>query len=109
MPTKGRSHGYSPNGEATGVRKVPASWIFRRTSQDGPEEIQEREDGGGPNGQAPPGGAARPGGNDADLARKLAWAVGSSFAIPYGRKSAIHAWFEEHADQMLIEMGLRGP
>ena len=87
---------------------VPASDIFKRARRD-PDAEPPGEAEAQINGPAPKSRPAPPGGNNEDLARKLAWAVGSSTGIPYGRKSALHQWFEEHVDQLLADMGLAGP
>jgi hypothetical protein len=94
-----RKNGFAPPPRL----KVPASEIFRRGRPF--SEVVRRET---PDQQPAPAGAAGPGPADQDLARKLAWAVGSSLVIPYGRRTAVHRYFEEHADQLLRDMGLRG-
>lgn len=47
--------------------------------------------------------------NHADLVRKLAWAVGSSLGIPYGRQSVLHQRCEELVPQLVEDLGLGGP
>ena len=94
-----RKNGFAPPPRTT----LPASEIFRRG-----RPFSEVVRGETPDQQPAPAGAAGPGPADQDLARKLAWAVGSSLVIPYGRRTAVHRYFEEHADQLLRDMGLRG-
>ena len=109
MPTSRSSNVPSPNGTPTGPRHlVAASTIFKRTRTATEDEVQVESDEQ-LHGTAPPGGAAHRVVNNADLARKLAWAVGSSLGIPYGRRSALHEYFEGCADQLLVDMGLAGP
>ena len=99
----------STTGTQTGPRHlVAASSIFKRT-RTGAEGEPQADDEGELDGTAPKSMPARPVVNNEDLARKLAWAVGSSVGIPYGRKSALHQYFEEHVDQLLADMGLDGP
>ena len=83
---------------------VPASHIFRYTRPAPAEIPAEAQRPGPPAGQAAPAAQF----DDQDLARKLAWAVGSSLSIPYGRKTAVHRYMEDHADELLRAMGLRG-
>jgi hypothetical protein len=85
---------------------VAASEIFKRARRD-PDADPPADPDGHSNG-TPARREASPNGEDQDLARKLAWAVGSSLVIPYGRRTAVHRYFEEHADQLLRDMGLRG-
>jgi hypothetical protein len=99
----------STNGTQTGPRHlVAASSIFKRARRD-PDAEPPPDAEIYINAPAPKSRPAPPVANNEDLARKLAWAVGSSVGIPYGRKSALHQYFEEHVDQLLADMGLDGP
>ena len=95
-------------GEVTRPRRmVAASEIFKRARRDPDVEPLADADGSS-NGTPTPTVTSRTGW-EMDLARKLAWAVGSSLNIPYGRKSELYLYFEGTAKDLLAEWGIDGP
>jgi len=110
MRLAGRSKESNINGIQVGggrrtVRAGELVHKHRIVSDDEPQgEVK-----GGLDGTAMLSGPAHREVNHADLVRKLAWAVGSSIGIPYGRQSALHERCEELVPKLLEDIGLGGP